>query len=305
MFVNLLKYLVFGTLSDDEVHILSGKTRHTIWEFVAGFLVFYSSADFGHELSFEALKYGGLFLCVLLVKFFGFLVADRVHKLYFSPPTSAAGSTKYGYWRLGLGIAVLNFVNILLLYKFIHDVMWRLLRHHNALITIFGFEVLNHCPSTISTSFIFALNCYETMIAQRISALALKRWRRKKLGYIYALEFLLSLMRFSMTTVFSLFFLYHYTFPFHSVPSSYISLKMMIAKARALVDLLKQDIIFDKLKVPKALPDCRCIVCYEDLNLSDKEEIRSVIPCEHSFHEICLRRWLKVSPTCPVCRQKI
>lgn len=305
IFVNLLKYLVFGTLTELELLILSSKTGHTIWEFVTGFLVFYSSAEIDHNIPMEALKYGGLFICVLLVKFFGFLIADRVHKLYFALPNPAAGGIKYGYLRLGFGIVILNFINLLLLYKFVNDVMWEGLGSRNVLIAIFGSEVLNHCPSTISTSFIYVLNCYETLIFLGRGLSAKKHWRRKKLGYIYALEFLLSLMRLGMTTIFSLCFLYYYTLPFHSMPSSYLTLKVTVAKARVLVDLLKRDILLHKLKIPESVLHNNCIICYEDLQSFDLSEVRYIASCEHSFHYSCIKRWLKVSPTCPVCRQKV
>lgn len=305
IFVKLLKHMVFGTLSEEELLILSSKTGHTLWEFVTGFLVFYFNADFGHKVSPEALKYGGLFLCVLLVKFYGFLIADRVHKLYFSHSMQAAGSIKYPYLRLGFGIAVLNFVNLLLVFKFVHDVMWHRFIQHNVFIIIFGFEILNYCPIAVSTSFIFALNCYETIVFEQGELEAQRRGRRKKLGYIYALEFFLCFFRLGMTASFSLFFLYRYTFPFHSMPSSYISLKMTIVKARALVDLLKRDMMLHKLKVPAETTNGKCIVCYEELRLAQREEVRYVVPCEHSFHNTCLKRWLNISPTCPVCRCKV
>lgn len=305
VFVHLLKYLIFGTLTEEELLILSSKAGHTIWEFVTGFLVFYTSAEIDHNISWEALKYGGLFLCVLLVKFFGFLIADRVHKLYFAHPNPAAGSVNYGYLRLGFGIVLLNFINLLLLYEFVHDVMWQGLGSQNVLIAIFGSEVLNHCPSTVSTSFIYVLNCYESLRFLDRGTSAKKRWRRKKLGYIYALEFLLSLMRLGMTTVFSLCFLYYYTLPFHSMPSSYLTLKMTVAKARALIDLLKRDIVLHKLKIPESLPKNNCIICYENLQTVPLGDVRAIVPCEHSFHYSCIKRWLKVSPTCPICRQKV
>lgn len=301
--VNVLKCLVFGTLSDEELRILSSRTGHTLWELVTGFLVFYLSSEIGQATLHEALKYGGLFFCVLLVKFFGFLIADRVHKLYFSHPAGAAGSTKYGYLRLGFGIAILNMVNLLLLFKFVGDVLLHRYSQHNVLAAIFGFEVLDHCSTTISTSFTFALNCYETLTFQVGEPEVKKQWRRKKLGYIYAIGFLLSLTRFGVTTFFSLYFLYHYTFPFHSMPSSYMTLKVTVAKARALVDWLKRNIILHKLKVPSGPTKGTCIVCYEDLMLALPQELRLIVPCEHSFHDACLRKWLRISPTCPVCRQ--
>lgn len=303
MLLNILKYLVFGTLSDEELRILSSRTGHTIWEFVTGFLVFHLSAETGQSTLHEALKYGGLFFCVLLVKFYGFLIAERVHKLYSLGPSNAAGSIGYGYLRLSFGIVSLNVINLLLLLKFVGDVILHRTTRQNVLAAIFGFEVLDHCSTTVSTSFTFALNCYETSAFQVSEPEVIKQWRRRKLGYIYAVGFFLSLIRFGVTTVFSLFFLYHYTFPFHSMPSSYMTFKITVAKARALVDLLKRNIILHKLKVPTNPRVGTCIVCYENLLLTPPSELRFIAHCQHSFHESCLRKWLRISPTCPICRQ--
>ncbi|KAM6907188.1 E3 ubiquitin-protein ligase TTC3 [Xenentodon cancila] len=41
-----------------------------------------------------------------------------------------------------------------------------------------------------------------------------------------------------------------------------------------------------------------CIICHEDMNPDDT----CVLECRHSFHEECIKSWLKEQSTCPTCR---
>ncbi|XP_072230625.1 E3 ubiquitin-protein ligase TTC3 isoform X2 [Leuresthes tenuis] len=41
-----------------------------------------------------------------------------------------------------------------------------------------------------------------------------------------------------------------------------------------------------------------CIICHEDMSPEDT----CVLECRHSFHEECIRSWLKEQSTCPTCR---
>ncbi|CAG5870796.1 unnamed protein product [Menidia menidia] len=44
--------------------------------------------------------------------------------------------------------------------------------------------------------------------------------------------------------------------------------------------------------------DDPCIICHEDMS----PEETCVLECRHSFHEECIRSWLKEQSTCPTCR---
>jgi len=43
--------------------------------------------------------------------------------------------------------------------------------------------------------------------------------------------------------------------------------------------------------------DGLCSICLENV-----QEDRQTLPCGHEFHEDCLREWLALQDTCPVCR---
>lgn len=46
----------------------------------------------------------------------------------------------------------------------------------------------------------------------------------------------------------------------------------------------------------------KCPICLENFKLEEKAVL---LPCNHSYHEICLRSWFKQQNHCPFCRQEI
>ncbi|XP_057658901.1 E3 ubiquitin-protein ligase Iruka isoform X3 [Diorhabda carinulata] len=46
----------------------------------------------------------------------------------------------------------------------------------------------------------------------------------------------------------------------------------------------------------------QCSVCWEDFQLC--ENVRQ-LPCLHIYHEPCIRPWLELHGTCPICRQNL
>ncbi|XP_050294124.1 E3 ubiquitin-protein ligase Iruka isoform X2 [Anthonomus grandis grandis] len=46
----------------------------------------------------------------------------------------------------------------------------------------------------------------------------------------------------------------------------------------------------------------QCSVCWE--HFSFKEQVRQ-LPCFHIYHELCIRPWLELHGTCPICRQNL
>jgi hypothetical protein len=55
-------------------------------------------------------------------------------------------------------------------------------------------------------------------------------------------------------------------------------------------------------KDEKKEEDLECIICLE--NLKEGEEIR-LLDCRHSFHRICIDKWLVLQRFCPYCRTLI
>ncbi|XP_061403496.1 E3 ubiquitin-protein ligase RNFT1-like isoform X2 [Lethenteron reissneri] len=45
--------------------------------------------------------------------------------------------------------------------------------------------------------------------------------------------------------------------------------------------------------------DTECVVCLSDIET--RQSLR-VLPCSHEFHATCVDEWLKINPTCPICR---
>ncbi|KAK9684601.1 hypothetical protein RND81_10G220000 [Saponaria officinalis] len=47
--------------------------------------------------------------------------------------------------------------------------------------------------------------------------------------------------------------------------------------------------------------ECCCSICLVNWT-EQKNGTVTCMPCNHAFHDQCIVTWLKVSPTCPVCR---
>ncbi|XP_010864035.2 E3 ubiquitin-protein ligase RNF139 [Esox lucius] len=43
-----------------------------------------------------------------------------------------------------------------------------------------------------------------------------------------------------------------------------------------------------------------CAICYQEFTASAR-----ITPCHHYFHTLCLRKWLYIQDTCPMCHQKV
>nr|XP_033788847.1 E3 ubiquitin-protein ligase RNF139 [Geotrypetes seraphini] len=43
-----------------------------------------------------------------------------------------------------------------------------------------------------------------------------------------------------------------------------------------------------------------CAICYHEFHTSAR-----ITPCHHYFHALCLRKWLYIQDTCPMCHQKV
>lgn len=292
-----LKWLVFGTLTASEVDILREKAGYTIWEFVFGFLVFYCSTGGTLDTSGEVIKFAGLFLCVWLVKSFHYLIAARVQTLYSAPDAPVLGDMQVRFllWRVALGIVMLNVVDGLLIFKYMHDVMVTNYIKHNVLITIFGFEILNHYPLLMSTSLQFCLN---------MNLLASEAWKRKRLWIFFVAEFALNLVLLAMSFIFSLLFFYHYTVPVYMLPAAYRSLKVAVTKTRVLIEFRKRELMLGRLVDAASAGDEVCSICYEPLCV-EQRNVRTTPCCDRGFHYGCIKLWLEYSPSCPFCRKKI
>lgn len=48
--------------------------------------------------------------------------------------------------------------------------------------------------------------------------------------------------------------------------------------------------------------DESCAICCETMSARDTTRMLLRLPCDHWFHEECVRPWLEMSTTCPTCR---
>lgn len=48
------------------------------------------------------------------------------------------------------------------------------------------------------------------------------------------------------------------------------------------------------------MSESNCAICIENINRG-----KFTLECKHSFHEMCVKRWLMNHSTCPICRQNV
>ncbi|KAJ7952143.1 putative Ring finger protein [Quillaja saponaria] len=65
------------------------------------------------------------------------------------------------------------------------------------------------------------------------------------------------------------------------------------------IDKFPQTLLGESRRLPKA-SETTCPICLSEYQ--PKETLRSIPECNHYFHANCVDEWLKMNPTCPVCR---
>lgn len=203
-------------------------------------------------------------------------LASRLES-YESIRTGISGRLRvFKSYRLAIGIVLLHLIDLLLVAKLFKG----LTNKPNILLGIFGFEILQLYPLIIITSLkFFNIN--------------------KKVMYIT--EFIINLSRFLMICFFAAIFLYWYTLPLHILPSSYLSLKILVVKSRNLLNFKKNQIILGKLQIPLDY-DYNCIICFDDF---DNCQSTRQLACGHIYHFYCIKNWLDYSRKCPICRENV
>ncbi|KAI5962231.1 uncharacterized protein KGF55_003307 [Candida pseudojiufengensis] len=335
LFFNLCKWGLFGKLSNNEIMNLKDKIIYTIWEFFIGFILLCvrfniddSKIDIKSKniLISQFIKFGGLFLVILLLKCFNYLSSDRIQNLFNGQDQQNQrfrNSKEMKLWtiKLSIGLVILNLVDVLLIFKFFYSLylngFWSFDKSNyssikdNILIAIFGYEVLSLFPMIILTSLKCGLELYQILKFKQQEEEENLNWIDQKSFIIYIGEFIVNLLQFISILIFSLLFLYFYTFPIHILPSSYLSLKLVINKARNFINFQKKHIVLSKkLIIPKFINnynDYKCVICLDDLKIDNNEKYNNIreIKCSHQFHYDCLKKWVDYSICCPTCRKAI
>lgn len=316
---NFIRWAFFGRLTANELRNLKDKSSYTAWEFCCGFMIFYYStldkplieALVHHEL----LKFGGLFLCVFFLKCFHYLSVQRV-QMGVNNTLHDIPTLKFQYVRFTIGLIILNIIDFLLVYKYFLEVassysgLSSLSLKDNILVSIFGFEILHISPLIVLTSVKYLLECFELFrYDSYISSCddTLLAWSDRKTKIIHTVEFLVNLLRFGIAFVFSILFLYFYTLPLHIMPSSYLSLRVLILKSRSLINIKKKQLQLQKFSIPPPpVEDAhKCIICFDDFSEERLVDVRVLHNCTHQFHYSCLKTWLNYSESCPICREEL
>lgn len=88
-----------------------------------------------------------------------------------------------------------------------------------------------------------------------------------------------------------------------------LKLRPLVFKFRGIVlgpPPLAKDVIdaIPKVEISQQQVDAKlqCSVCWEDFLL---KELVHQLPCLHVYHETCIKPWLELHGTCPICRQNL
>lgn len=52
-------------------------------------------------------------------------------------------------------------------------------------------------------------------------------------------------------------------------------------------------------------PDRLCAICYEDFEVGENAFPVIETDCQHRFHRMCIKRWLRLKNVCPLCHRKV
>ncbi|RLV95545.1 hypothetical protein JA1_001035 [Spathaspora sp. JA1] len=308
LFINFLKWITFGKLTTREIKNLKDKIAYTIWEFIFGLMILYFKIGSYQIIQVEVLKFAGLFFTIILLKGFHYLSADRIQTVFNLSNNTAPPTVKLWAIKLAIGLIMLNLIDALLIFKFFYELYYhsitvddgRLSMVDNILVGIFGFEALNLFPVIVLTTLKCGLELKQYLNQEEEDV----QWREYKMKWIYIGEFLVNLIRFIMVCLFSIGFLYFYTFPIHILPSSYLSLRVLVVKSRNFINFKKKQFILEKLtNCHQLTSDEKCVICFEEFT-SNNEDIRQ-LKCNHNFHYKCLKSWIYYSNSCPTCRKVI
>ena len=66
------------------------------------------------------------------------------------------------------------------------------------------------------------------------------------------------------------------------------------------IHLLEKSQINDEKSIQK--DNKKCAICLEDYKIGDKI---SYLPCFHLYHYKCIKKWLKCSTKCPLCKKEV
>ncbi|ANB12637.1 hypothetical protein AWJ20_897 [Sugiyamaella lignohabitans] len=176
--------------------------------------------------------------------------------------------------------------------------------------TIFAVELsIMYASLLATTSQLYFMNSQEGQ--QRL----LNPSRNSNHIYLSLANIFSDVLKLSIYMCFSMVMLSHYCLPLHIFREAYLTLRLAIQKARALIwhkHLLGQyNISSFKPATASDLArhdhDLECIICRDVMTLStpDEDSQPVKIRCGHIFHYGCLFTWLQRTCRCPTCRSSL
>ncbi|KAI0463134.1 hypothetical protein LJB42_003153 [Komagataella kurtzmanii] len=302
-----VKWVVFGELRPTEIQNLKDSLFYTSYEFILGLIMVRVLNGDVFDWN-QALKYGGFFLSVLLLKSFHYLTMDRVRNIFPMYKHSGRNLTLL-HLRFAMGIVLLHYVDVVLMIQFFREIFFNS-KQMDLLVLIFGFEVFNLHPLIVYTSITYLGN-YLEFRRQSPSRYGDDYRSDLKERIFHLVDVIVNIIRLGMFILFSSLFVTFFTIPaLHVLPSLYICLRQLIGRTRRLIWLQKNAIklvhINNELEDTDlslmTKVDNKCVICLDRLDSPNRTAKK--LRCDHTFHSICIQSWMLVSRNCPVCRYK-
>lgn len=204
-FINLTKWIFFGSLTLQEYNNLREKIYYTIYEFIIGLLIFkfvnYSNYNLYQidkiNWKINLAKFAFLFICIFLLKCFHYTTSIRLssinnynyqnntdnnnNDIIITDKNNTKKDYKLKVIRLFFGISLMHYIDLKLIKLFYNEIKLNNVSNEisnlNSLLYIFGFEILNLYPLIIINSISFLIcifDNYKQLQFKEIQAIKLK-----------------------------------------------------------------------------------------------------------------------------------
>ncbi|KAI3509855.1 hypothetical protein L1887_25378 [Cichorium endivia] len=80
-----------------------------------------------------------------------------------------------------------------------------------------------------------------------------------------------------------------------------VNLDRQVVAGHSIYDI--GDVVKEQIYDNSTCKNNNCVICIE--KFKEKETIKVVVSCQHSFHAHCINDWLRVNRSCPICRKPI
>eukprot|EP00124_Ichthyophonus_hoferi_P003152 Ihof_evm3s258 gene=Ihof_evmTU3s258 len=273
----LCRKIFFGPLRAIEYESIYSKTWMAVVDTCLALSIFRD--EFGASSFF-------MFICLLFVKTFHWLSAERVDFMEQAPVLG-----RLFHLRMQSTTGLLHLTDLYMVWYSADHII----KYGPSVHILFGFEyaILSTHMMGISAKYVLG-----SIDAQRTTPM------ENKPTYMLYIDILTDMFRLCLYTAFFGVLAYHYGIPIHIMRELYITAASLATRVSGLIRYWKATRNMNS-RYPEATAeelaatDGICIICREEMESARR------LPCGHIFHLACIRSWLQRQQTCPTCRMSV